>query len=107
MSKALEILKEIKQAPAFMGGNPRYSNNTQSSIPFLEDIAMIEKELKEYELVKPIFKQLFSFWFKSSESMVDLTNGDIDKDVFVKEMDKYFNEVHFQQFDILEVLYNE
>lgn len=52
MNKDLELLEEIKKAPAFMGGNPRYSNNLQSSIPFMEDIAVIERRLKALAIIK-------------------------------------------------------
>lgn len=47
-----EALEEIKQAPTFMGGNPRYMCSTQSSEPFLEDIKIIEKDLELLENVK-------------------------------------------------------
>ena len=47
-----EALENIKIAPSFMGGNPRYWTCSQSSIPFLEDINIIKKDLEILEILK-------------------------------------------------------
>ena len=44
-----EALENIKTAPSFMGGNTRYLTCLQSSIPFLEDINAIKKDLDRLE----------------------------------------------------------
>ena len=49
MSKSLEALENVKTAPSFMGGNPRYWTCLQSSIPFLEDINTIKQDLERKE----------------------------------------------------------
>ena len=42
-NKYQEALNNIKTAPSFMGGNVRYQSVTQSSIPFMEDIATLQE----------------------------------------------------------------
>ena len=51
-----EALQEIKQAPTFMGGNPRYMYSTQSSELFLEDIKIIERDLDKLGELEDTFE---------------------------------------------------
>lgn len=44
-----EALENIKTAPSFMGGNPRYWTCLESRIPFLEDIETIQQDLDKLE----------------------------------------------------------
>lgn len=48
MDKYQEALENVKYAPSFMGGNPKYAMSMQSSTAFLEDIAIL-KELVDKE----------------------------------------------------------
>lgn len=43
VNKYQEALNNVKTAPAFIGGNDKYKFNIQSSVPFLEDIAVLQK----------------------------------------------------------------
>ena len=45
MRESLEVLKQVEQAPAFMGGNPKYWACTLSKEPYLKDITIIEQDL--------------------------------------------------------------
>ena len=58
MQDSKEALENIKTAPSFMGGNPKYWANLQSSIPFLEDIEIIKKDLDKLEKLKKENKEL-------------------------------------------------
>lgn len=55
MNKYQDALNNVKIAPIFMGGNGKYRDNIQSSIPFLEDIATLQELVdKEETPMKPI-----------------------------------------------------
>ena len=60
-----EALENVKIAPSFMGGNPRYWAYSESSIPFLEDINTIKKDLEVLEILKDVFN------YKSVQQFVD------------------------------------
>ena len=66
-----EALENVKIAPSFMGGNPRYWAYSESSIPFLEDINTIKKDLEvleELEILRnyyPPFKDFLKEMFKN------------------------------------------
>ena len=62
--KSKEALENVKIAPSFMGGNPRYWAYSESSIPFLEDIDTIKKDLElleELEKENTKFKKVIDF----------------------------------------------
>ena len=54
MNKYQEALDRIKTAPGFMGTNEKYRCCTQSSIPFLEDIAVLQ-ELVDKETPRNVY----------------------------------------------------
>ena len=55
MNKYQEALNNIKTAPSFMGGNVRYTTALESSIPFLEDIAILQELVdKETPMTPPL-----------------------------------------------------
>lgn len=55
INETLELLDHIKNAPSFMGGDSRYTNVSNSSELWLEDIKAIEKDLKFLEILKERF----------------------------------------------------
>lgn len=71
MITSKEALENVKIAPSFMGGNPKYLTCLQSSIPFLEDINIIKKDLEvleELEILRnyyPPFKDFLKEMFKN------------------------------------------
>ena len=54
MNKYQEALNNIKIAPSFMGGNIKYQSVLESSIPFLEDIAILQELVDKETPLKPI-----------------------------------------------------
>ena len=63
-----EALENVKTAPSFMGGNPRYWTCLQSSIPFLEDINTIKQDLDKLDQYKQLKEELgidFITFFKA------------------------------------------
>ena len=61
MSKYQEVLDNIKKAPSFMGGNVKYNSNIQSSIPFLEDIAILQELVDKEKPMKAILYNINQF----------------------------------------------
>ena len=47
--KSKEALENVKTAPSFMGGNPKYWTYLNSQFPFLEDIETIKQDLDRLE----------------------------------------------------------
>lgn len=52
--RGLEALKEVRQAPSFMGGNDRYRLYLGSDILFNQDCDVIKKELQTLEIIKQL-----------------------------------------------------
>ena len=53
-----EALENVKIAPSFMGGNPRYWTCLESRLPFLEDINTIKQDLDQLEELKKVMNIL-------------------------------------------------
>ena len=56
MNKYQEALNNVKTAPSFMGGNVRYTTALESSIPFLEDIDVLQQLVDKETPMKPPLK---------------------------------------------------
>lgn len=52
----LELLNEIANAPAFMGGSERYKSVAGSDILYQQDIEQVRKDLDLLDLYKKFFK---------------------------------------------------
>lgn len=72
MSKSLEALENVKTAPSFMGGNPRYWTCLQSSIPFLEDINTIKQDLERKEELEKEYDNLKKDYDNKDLECIDL-----------------------------------
>lgn len=66
---SFEALEDVKIAPNFMGGNRKYLCFTQSSSPFLKDIALIEKDLKRLVNFDKLLKK---YEIKSIEELEEI-----------------------------------
>ena len=70
--KALEWLEEIKKAPSFMGGNPKYLYHTKSEIPFMEDIETIKQALTQAQELEVINKNMLGTNRELAKEIVEL-----------------------------------
>ena len=69
-----EALENVKIAPSFMGGNPRYWAYSESSIPFLEDINTIKKDLDRLEKLEKAIEIILKYKIRPSTFVFTIKN---------------------------------
>lgn len=86
-NKYQTALENVKTAPSFMGGNARYKSVLESSIPFLEDIAvlqeLVDKETSTESISNDELEDVITEAMKKGN-----INGIIAATYFVKNMYK-------------------
>lgn len=94
MNKYEEALDNVKKAPGFMGGNHKYISYLQSSIPFLEDIAILqelvnkEKPMRTETEVLKDFEKL-GYEIKKSDNIICLLN-DYDTKIRISKVSRTY-----------------
>lgn len=101
--KSKEALENVKTAPSFMGGNPRYWTCLESRLPFLDDINIIEQDLDKLEKLEKAIEIMKNtnvniFEFLESKNVVDYNNltwsrYDFDSDELTEEQYNLLKEV--------------
>ena len=88
-NKYQTALDNVKTAPSFMGGNARYKSVLESSIPFLEDIAvlqeLVDKETSTKSISNDELEEIITVAMKKGN-----VNGIIAATYFVKNMYKLY-----------------
>ena len=75
-----EALENVKIAPTFMGGNPRYWTYLNSQFPFLEDIEIIKQDLDKLEKLEKALD-------KACELLADYTGSCPREEELVEDLD--------------------
>lgn len=82
-NKYQTALDNVKTAPGFMGGNVRYKTVLESSIPFLEDIAVLQK-LVDKEKPMKVTEKWSDDCPKCGEFMIDTCEYALRNIPFIK-----------------------
>lgn len=62
-----ELLEHIKNAPAFKGGDTRYTNTSNSSSLYDKDIEQIKTDLEVLDFLKEVIKEAVKEWFGNEQ----------------------------------------
>lgn len=62
-----ELLEHIKNAPAFKGGDYRYTNTSNSSSLYDKDIEQIKTDLEVLDFLREVIREAVKEWFGNEQ----------------------------------------